>query len=74
MNTHLKKKMAAIGAATRVGFRVVFADGSSYQNREGTPDTTFIIRRPRVAWRVLLFGHVGLLEAYFDGDLDVEGS
>ncbi len=74
MNAQLKKKMAAIGAATRVCFRAVFPDGSSYQNREGTPDATLIIRRRRVAWQVLLFGHVGLMEAYFDGDVDVEGS
>src|SRR5207247_11362970 len=37
MNTQLKKKMADIGAKTKVCFRVVFADGSSWQNHERPP-------------------------------------
>ena len=74
MNTQLKKTMEEIGAKTEVCFRVVFADGSSWQNRERTPDVTILIRNGRAAWRVLLFGHVGFLEAYFNGDIDIEGS
>src|SRR6266566_9898243 len=74
MNTQFKKTMEEIGAKTEVCFRVVFADGSSWQNRERTPDVTILIRNGRAAWRVLLFGHVGFLEAYFNGDIDVEGS
>ncbi|HEY6240199.1 MAG TPA: class I SAM-dependent methyltransferase, partial [Burkholderiales bacterium] len=74
MNGQLKKTLAAIGEATEVCLRVVFPDGSSYQSRERPPDTTVIIRNSRVAWRVLLFGHVGFLEAYFNGDVDVEGN
>ncbi|TMH79721.1 MAG: hypothetical protein E6H51_02890, partial [Betaproteobacteria bacterium] len=61
MNTRFKKKMAEIGAKTQVCFRVVFADGSSWQNHERAPDATIIIRNARAAWRVLLFGHVGFL-------------
>ncbi|HMH19928.1 MAG TPA: cyclopropane-fatty-acyl-phospholipid synthase family protein [Burkholderiales bacterium] len=74
MNGQLRKKLTAIGEATEVCLRVVFPDGSSYQSRDRAPDATVIIRNSRVAWRVLLFGHVGFLEAYFDGDVDVEGS
>ena len=74
MNARFKKKMAEIGAKTNVCFRVVFADGSSWQNHERAPEATIVIRSVRAAWRVLLFGHVGFLEAYFDGDIDVEGS
>src|SRR6266704_2957580 len=74
MNTQLKKKMADIGAKTKVCFRVVFADGSSWQNHERPPEVTITIRNSRAAWRVLLFGHVGFLEAYFNGDIDVEGN
>lgn len=70
----LKKKMAAIGAATQVCFRVVFADGSEYRSRERTPDVTFFIRNARVAWRVALYGHTGLMEGYCDGDIDIEGN
>src|SRR5258708_28367917 len=74
MNTRLKKKMAEIGAKPQVCFRVVCADASSWQNRERAPDATILIRNARAAWRVLLFGHVGFLEAYFNGEIDVEGS
>src|SRR5437773_8212934 len=74
MNTRFKKKMAEIGAKTQVCFRVVFADGSSWQNHERAPDATIIIRNARAAWRVLLFGHVGLSEAYFNGESDGEGN
>ncbi len=74
MNTQFKKTMEEIGAKTQVCFRVVFADGSSWQNRERAPDVTILIRNGRAAWRVLLFGHVGFLEGYFDGDIDIEGS
>jgi cyclopropane-fatty-acyl-phospholipid synthase len=59
---------------TKVCFRVVFADGSSCQNGAGEPDATFVFRNRRAERRVMLFGHVGLLESYFAGDLAVEGS
>src|SRR5216110_441191 len=74
MNTQFKKTMEEIGAKTQVCLRVVFADGSSWQNHQRTPDVTIFIRNGRAAWRVLLFGHVGFLEAYFNGDIDIEGS
>jgi cyclopropane-fatty-acyl-phospholipid synthase len=59
---------------TTVRFRIVFADGSEFSSREGAPDFTLIFRSHRAERRVLLFDHVGLLESYFDGDLDIEGS
>src|SRR5258708_24984331 len=74
MNRQFKKTMEENGAKTEVCFRVVFGDGSSWQNDERAPGATIIIRSARAAWRVLLFGHVGFLEAYFNGDIDVEGS
>ena len=62
--------------AQRTGacFRVVFADGKTCQSREGEPAFSLVFRNRRAERRVMLFGHVGLLESYFDGDLDVEGS
>src|SRR5260221_9985733 len=74
MNRQFKKTMEEIGAKTEVCFRVVFADGSSWQNHERRPDATIIIRSARAAWRGLLFGHLGFFEGYFKGDIDVEGS
>ena len=34
---------------------------------------TIVRNRLRVALRIALFGHIGLLDSYFDGDIDVEG-
>ncbi|MBK7331383.1 MAG: class I SAM-dependent methyltransferase [Betaproteobacteria bacterium] len=58
---------------TQVPFRVVFADGTEF--RGGTADPAFTLRfRTRAAqWRILRDGHLGFLEGYFDGGMDVEG-
>jgi SAM-dependent methyltransferase len=52
----------------------VSADGKSCQSREGEPAFTLVFRNRRAERRILVFGHVGLLESYFAGDLDVEAS
>src|SRR5258708_13338675 len=74
MNTQFKKTMEEIGAKTEVCFRVVFADGSSWQNRKRAPDATILIRNGRAALRVGGFGHAVFLEAHSNGDIDSEGS
>jgi cyclopropane-fatty-acyl-phospholipid synthase len=39
------------------------------------PDFKLTFHRPRrVALRAALFGHIGLLESWFDGDVDIEGN
>jgi hypothetical protein len=70
------RKLAAIGAATQVRFRAVFSDGSAYTNCEPgqVPEFTVTFRTARAALRVVAFGPVGLLESYFDGNLDIEGN
>ena len=41
---------------------------------EQHPDFKLVFHnRQRVFRRVALYGHVGLLESYFDGDVDIEG-
>jgi cyclopropane-fatty-acyl-phospholipid synthase len=65
-----------IQAAQRTGacFNIVFAGGQSCQSCEGEPSFKLIFHNRRAELRVMLFGHVGLLESYFAGDMDVEGS
>ena len=73
----LAKRLAAIGAATDVPFRVVFADGSTYTNadRLGVPPVlTVRFKRLAAELAVVAFGHVGLLESYFDGSVDIDGN
>ena len=70
------RRLAAIGAATRVPFRAVFADGSAYSNCDALgapPAFTVTFNSVRAELRVLTFGHIGLLESYFDGSVDIDG-
>lgn len=69
----VRDRMSALGGSVETCFRLTFADGSEYQNREGAPAFTIVMRRPRAQWRILLFGHIGLMESYFDADVDVDG-
>jgi cyclopropane-fatty-acyl-phospholipid synthase len=69
----LARFLATIGSSTKVPFRVVFADGSHYLNSEAAPAFTLIFRSRSAQARVLRYGHIGLLEAYFDGGIDFEG-
>jgi cyclopropane-fatty-acyl-phospholipid synthase len=69
----LAKLIAEIGARAPVAFRVVFADDAAYQNRPGAPAVSFRFRNRHAEARALVYGHVGILEAYFDGDLDIDG-
>ncbi|WP_295884536.1 cyclopropane-fatty-acyl-phospholipid synthase family protein [uncultured Thiohalocapsa sp.] len=73
MSSILRQRLEALGRRASAAFMIVFADGSEYRNRPEPP--TFILRfRNRGAERrALLFGHVGMLDAYFAGTLDVDG-
>ena len=69
------KRLAAIGNATEISFAVDFADGAIYCNHPDKPPAfTLRFNTAAAERRVVLFGHIGLLEAYFDGSVDIEGS
>jgi cyclopropane-fatty-acyl-phospholipid synthase len=64
---------------TDIPFAVRFVDGSEFRSRNGgrspaAPEFTLVFRHRRAYRRTAMLGHVGLLEAYFDGDVDIEGS
>ena len=63
-----------VGEETSIPFAIRHPDGSEFRTREGTPAFTVVFRNARAYWRSGAFGHVGLLEAYFEGDVDIEGS
>jgi cyclopropane-fatty-acyl-phospholipid synthase len=73
MPTDYKRFLSKTAHLTKVRFKVVFDDGSTFQNGAGEPEVTLIFRNRRGTWRTTLFRHVGLLESYFAGDFDVEG-
>ena len=62
------------GAGTRVPFAVRFAGGGEYRNRDEAPAFTVVFRSAAAYARIAAFGHIGLLESYFDGQVDIEGS
>jgi cyclopropane-fatty-acyl-phospholipid synthase len=72
-NRAFARLIAALGERTRLTFSVTFADGTTYRNRPDDPEVAFTFRTVGAERRTLLYGHVGLLEAYFDGTLDIEG-
>ncbi|MDH3712500.1 MAG: cyclopropane-fatty-acyl-phospholipid synthase family protein [Gammaproteobacteria bacterium] len=54
-------------------FAVTFADGSRFQNRIGEPSARLSFKNRTAELAAILFGHVGILDAYFAGSLDIEG-
>jgi cyclopropane-fatty-acyl-phospholipid synthase len=65
--------LADVGARAQVPFRIVWADGSAYWNSEAAPAFTVTFHTRAAQARVIRYGHVGLLEGYFDGSVDIDG-
>ena len=74
MKSWVEKTIAAVGRRTEIPFAIRYADGTEARSRDAAPAFTLVFRNRRAYWRIAAFGHVGLLEAYFDGELDIEGS
>ena len=55
-------------------FRIVLADGTSVGSDVVAPEVSIVFRNKRAERRTAMFGHVGLLESYFEGDIDVDGN
>ncbi|MCS6786198.1 MAG: cyclopropane-fatty-acyl-phospholipid synthase family protein [Thiobacillaceae bacterium] len=69
----VRKLLAEAAERTDIPFRVVFPDGSEFRHGRDAPAFSLILRNRRASRRALLYGHTGLIEAYFAGDLTVEG-
>jgi cyclopropane-fatty-acyl-phospholipid synthase len=62
------------GEQSSIPFAVRFFGGGEYRSRDTAPAFTLVFRSPRAYWRIAAFGHVGMIEAYLCGEMDVEGS
>ena len=62
------------GELSSIPFAVHFAGGGEYRSRDAAPAFTLVFRDSRAYWRIAAFGHVGMIEAYLNGEMDVEGS
>jgi cyclopropane-fatty-acyl-phospholipid synthase len=74
VRTYVENSLRQVKERTGVPFVVRFAGGGVLDFAKGNPDFALVFRNTRAYRRIALFGHVGLLEAYFDGDIDIEGS
>ena len=72
-STLLRGVLTRIGGATPLPFRALLPDGTTLESGSGEAAVTARFKTAGAAWRTVAFGHVGFLEAYFDGDIDVEG-
>ena len=68
-----RRVVESVGAATPLPFRAILPDGAEVVCGSGEPTVTAHIKNARAGLRAALYGHVGFLEAYFDGDIDIEG-
>lgn len=73
MKSIVARELERIGANAPVAFEVTFADGGRYRNRDGPPSFSLRIRTRAVELRIAAFGHIGILESYFDGGIEIEG-
>ncbi|MCL4774939.1 MAG: cyclopropane-fatty-acyl-phospholipid synthase family protein [Burkholderiaceae bacterium] len=63
----------ALGARPDIPFGVALPDGSRLRSGDGEPRFTLVFRSEAALLGGLARGHIGLLEAFFDGSIDVEG-
>jgi len=73
MTPLLRNVIARIGSRTALPFRVRFADGSTLQNHAGDPVATFTFKTQAAQLATAVFGHIGLLDAYFDRQIEIDG-
>jgi cyclopropane-fatty-acyl-phospholipid synthase len=74
VKTWVDRMLRHAGERTPIPYGVRYHDGTEMRTRPGAPEFTIVFRSPRAYWRTALYAHVGLLEAYFDGEVDIEGS
>jgi cyclopropane-fatty-acyl-phospholipid synthase len=74
VRTFVESFVRRAGERTRIPFAVRFAGGGEYRSRDEPPAFTLVFHSASAYARISAFGHIGLLESYFDGLLDFEGS
>ncbi len=73
MKNRVRSLMEAMASRTSVRFRVNFADGSSFGSHPGEPQVTVTFKTAGAQWNTIAFGHIGFLESFFAGTVDIDG-
>ncbi|HXZ94253.1 MAG TPA: class I SAM-dependent methyltransferase, partial [Burkholderiales bacterium] len=74
MRSLLEPKLQQAAQRAGMAFAVRFANGRELRLGGAEPGFTLVFHSAAAELRTALFGHVGMLESYFDGQLDIEGS
>jgi cyclopropane-fatty-acyl-phospholipid synthase len=74
ISSYLAAFLSSWSARSPVPFRIVFANGAEFHAGNAEPAFTLRFRTRRAEFLPALFGHTALLEAYFAGELDVDGN
>jgi cyclopropane-fatty-acyl-phospholipid synthase len=69
----VQKLIDSLGARSAVPFALTLPDGSLYRSGQGPPAFTLLFRSDAALLATLTRGHIGLLESYFEQQVDVEG-
>jgi|GEM_PF-3099451 len=73
MSARVQAYLKRFAEKSPIPIDVVFQDGFNFRTRPEEPAARILFNNRRAQLRVLLFGHIGLLESYFAGDVDLEG-
>src|SRR5690606_14982294 len=63
----------SLGARPGIPFEVALPDGSRLRTGDGEPRFSIVFHSEAALLKGFTRGHIGLLEAFFDGDIDVDG-
>ena len=73
MRSIVSQEIRKLGNGMPFAFAVTFSDGTTYRNREEPPCFSIRFRDRGVEWAIAAFGHIGMLEGYIDGAIDIDG-
>jgi cyclopropane-fatty-acyl-phospholipid synthase len=73
MNALVQKMVDAIAEGSATPFAVVLPDGTRHHAGRGDAAFTVVLRSDAALLSLTTRGHIGLLEAYFDQQVDVDG-
>ena len=70
MRSLVESRLARFGERVPTAFAVTLPGGRQFANQDGEPEFRLVFRNDRALRRVAAYGHIGLLESYFDGDME----
>jgi cyclopropane-fatty-acyl-phospholipid synthase len=73
MQLYFKNLIDSLGSSAEVPYALVLPDGTRHASREGKAVFEVIFRSDAALLASVTRGHIGLLEAYFDEEVDVRG-